>query len=167
MKTIAIITIIVLLTLISTTASSAVVTKIDEIEDITHQIISGNVTSLEFDQERPDIDIVKVSYFITDENKVKIMMTVNGFINDSNDIFYVMWYNTTNASYWMNYSNGINNGWMEPLDNGEQFTEIENVDVSSHTIIATYDLYDNNTKAVELWGYACEKKYLNGSNGEK
>lgn len=165
-KAITIVISIVPLILISTTASSAVVSKLDGIEDIYHQTISGNVTSLEFDQERPDIDIMKVSYYITEDSKVKVMMVINGFIKDSNDISYVLWYNTTNASYWVNYSNGTNNGWMTSLDNGEQFTEIENVDVSSHILTVAYGLYDNNTKAVELWGYACEK-YINGSNMEK
>jgi hypothetical protein len=125
-------------------------------------MISEDKTTLEFNQKRPNIDIFKISYFSTDENKVQLFIAIDGFIQESDDTKYVMWYNTTNASYCIKYANGTNTGWAMALDTGEKFAEVENVSVDSHTIIATYDLYGTNATAVELWGYAAED-YFNGT----
>jgi hypothetical protein len=140
----------------STTVLSTVISKIDETDDIYHETIRNNKSTLTENQQRPHIDIYKISYLVTDDNKVQLTIVIQGFIRHLPNVTYTMWYNTTNTSYSLQYTNGMNTGYAIVKETGEKFTEVENVSVDAHTITVTYNQYGNETAPLEFWGYTME-----------
>jgi len=150
--------IIIAITLSSSVYSQAI-SEIDGFNDVYNQIISNNQTITIDNQQRPDLDVYKVlSYVKEDARIVDVSIAVKGSIKDEESIHYVVWYNTTNASYYLNYSNGKNNGWAIDLDTNEKYYQINPLQITDHIITATYDLIDDNPIFVELWGYSFESE---------
>lgn len=154
--------IIVAITFSSSVYSQAI-SEIDGFNDVYYQIISNNQTITKENQQKANIDIWKVlSYVREDAQTVDVSINVKGSIQDSESIHYIVWYNTTNASYYLNYSNGKNNGWATDFKTNEKYYQIKPVQNTGHVITATYDLIDENSNYEDLWGYAYESK-INGS----
>jgi hypothetical protein len=161
---------IILLTLVMLLVSlpgtySAAVSKIDGFNDVYYQVEKGNQTKTYANQVRPDVDIYKVLYIVNkDDGEVQVSIALNGSIVNSDSIHYVAWYNTTNASYYLHYTNGVNIGWATDLGSMhlEKYSEIEPLQTTNHTIMVTYGIIGSNTTTVDLWGYASEKS-IDGS----
>lgn len=141
------------------------VSETDGFNDVYYQVEKGNQTKTYANQVRPDVDIYKVIYIVNkDDGKVQVSIALNGSIVNSDSIHYVVWYNTTNASYYLHYINGVNIGWATDLGSMqlEEYSEVEPPETTNHTIMVTYSIIGSNTTAVDLWGYASEKS-IDGS----
>jgi len=148
---------LILAIIFSTSAYSFAISEIDVFNDVYYQIITDNQTITKENQIRPEIDIFKVLYHIDkDANTVDVSVAVNGSILNKESIRYIVWYNTTNESYCLNYSNGKNTGWATNLDTNEKFYEINPLQITLHTITTTYSLINENSKTIDLWGYSYE-----------
>lgn len=148
---------LILAIIFSTSVYSFAISEIDVFNDVYYQIINDNQTITEENQIRPEIDIFKVLYHVDkDANTVDVSVAVNGSIKNKESIHYVVWYNTTNETYCLKYSNGKNTGLATNLVTNESFYEINQLQIKSHTITATYNLINENSKAIDLWGYAYE-----------
>lgn len=144
---------------------SAAVSKVDGFNDVYYQVEQGNQTKTYANQVRPDVDIYKVLYIASkDDGEVQVSIALNGSIVNSDSIHYVVWYNTTNASYCLHYVNGVNIGWATDLGSMqlEKYSEIEPSQTTNHTIVVTYGIIGSNTTAVDLWGYTSERS-IDGS----
>jgi hypothetical protein len=148
---------IILVIIFSSSAYSQAISEIDGFNDIYYQIKYNNNTTTIENQQKADIDIWKVlSYVKEDAQTVDVSINVKGSIQDSESIHYIVWYNTTNASYYLNYSNGNNTGWATDTDTNERYYQIKPVQNTGHVITASYDLINGNSNYVDLWGYAYE-----------
>jgi hypothetical protein len=152
-----------LLAIISVSQATISIRDDGGLDDVYHMTVTDNKTIVESSSERPEIDIYKISYRFTEENAIKLSVSINGFINTTRNIKYVLWYNTTNASYLVNFSKGINNGYVKALDTGELYSEIENITISvdKHTLTATYGIYgiDRSVDDGEFWGLISESYF--------
>lgn len=102
---------------------------------------------------KPNIDITEVSYSV-DENKITLKLEVAGSIQTSDKVVYWVYYNSTDTTYWLSYSNGIGNGWG--MKGGTfNITSADNVTVSGDTLSVVLEVLGDTSK-VELWGYAVE-----------
>ena len=162
-STILLLTLMMLLISLPCTDSAAV-SKIDGFNDVYYQVEKGNQTKTYANQVRPDVDIYKVLYVANKgDGKVQVSIALNGSMVNSDSIHYVAWYNTTNASYYLHYTNGLNIGWATDLDmHLDEYPEIEKPQITNHTITVTYNIIGSNTTAVDLWGYAYERS-IDGS----
>ena len=148
---------LILAIIFSTSVYSVAISEIDVFNDVYYQMITDNQTITKENQIRPEIDIFKVLYHIDkDANTIEISVAVNGSIQDKESISYIVWYNTTNESYCLKYSNGKNLGWATNFDTNESFYEINPLQITLHTITTTYNLINENSKTIDLWGYAYE-----------
>ncbi len=102
---------------------------------------------------KPNIDIKEISYEIND-GKITLKMEVTGSIQTSDKIGYWLWYNSTDATYWLSYANGTGTGFGMKKS-GLNFTSADNVSVSGDTLSVVLDAL-GDTSNVELWGWAWE-----------
>jgi hypothetical protein len=143
----------------SSSVSSVGVSEIDNFNDVYHQITTNNQTITEDNQEKPDIDIYKIlSSTAEDAGIVDLSIAVKGSIKNADSIHYIVWYNTTNASYYLDYSNGKNYGWIVDLDTNEKSYQSGQLQVTDHIITVIYNLTTINEKFVDLWGYTFESE---------
>jgi hypothetical protein len=102
---------------------------------------------------KPNIDIKEISYSVND-NKITLKMEVSGEIQTSDKIAYMVYYNTTDTTYQMSYSNGTGGGFGMNQENMD-IRATENVSVSGDTFSVVLDVIGDTSK-VDLWGYAAE-----------
>jgi hypothetical protein len=102
---------------------------------------------------KPNIDIKEISYSVND-NKITLKMEVSGEIQNSDKIAYMVYYNTTDTTYQMSYSNGTGGGFGMNQENMD-IRATENVSVSGDTFSVVLDVIGDTSK-VDLWGYAAE-----------
>ena len=107
----------------------------------------GNVAN------KPNIDITEISYTVND-NKITLSLKVVGTIQTSDKVVYWVYYNTTDATYWLSYTNGTGTGFGMKKT-GMNFTSSENVTISGNTLSVVLDVL-GDTSNVELWGWAAE-----------
>lgn len=109
---------------------------------------------------KPNIDITEISYTVNN-NKITLSLKVVGTIQTSDKLVYWVYYNTTEATYWMSYTNGTGTGFgMKKgemnLTSYENFTtSTENITISGNTLSVVLDAL-GDTSQVELWGWAAE-----------
>ncbi|DAC72262.1 MAG TPA: hypothetical protein DSN98_06155 [Thermoplasmata archaeon] len=102
---------------------------------------------------KPNIDITEVAYTVNG-NKITLSLKVSGTIQTSDKIVYWVYYNSTDTTYWLSYSNGTGVGYG--MKGGTfNFTSADNVTVSGNTLSVVLDVL-GDTSTVELWGYAFE-----------
>ncbi len=143
-------------------ASAAVVT--DVTGDVHHWVVSGGVGSWETATvEKQNIDITEVSYTVNNNN-ITLTLKVAGVIQDSPNIVYVVYYNSTEAHYWMMYTNGSGGGIGAAIEGDIVYPGI--VTNSSNTINGEFQLIGSDTSNVALWGYAAEYTDLNDKSQE-
>ncbi len=126
----------------------------DERDDIWHWKWNSVLGSYYWEKDvsiRPNIDIKEISCTIK-EGQLILEMKVYGVIENSDNMFYYIYYNTTDASYMIWYSNGTG---MYVATYGSGGAYGENVTASGNTITATIPLVSTGEKK-ELWGYAQE-----------
>lgn len=113
---------------------------------------SGNVAN------KPNIDITSLGGTVT-ADKLTLTMTVAGSIESSGKIIYVMFYNCTNTSYsifWTNGSGtGIGRGSIINISNPAGGNELaDSVIASGKTITAIFTVIGNTTvQKVRGWAY--------------
>jgi hypothetical protein len=142
---------------------TAAATSIDDgTGDVWHYSYSGTVWSWGGNVgNKPNIDIKEISYEVND-GKITLKMEVTGSIQTSDKIGYWVWYNSTDATYWLSYANGTGSGLG--MKNGEinytsnfssYMTSSDNVTISGDTLSVVLDVL-GDTSNVELWGWAWE-----------
>jgi hypothetical protein len=107
----------------------------------------GNVAN------KPNIDITEISSMV-DDNKITLSLKVVGTIQSSDKVVYWVWYNTTDASYWMSYMDGNGSGFGMKKT-GMNFTTSENFTISGNTLSVVLDVLGEVSQG-DLWGYAVE-----------
>jgi len=145
-----------LLVLLGSCFTAAATSISDGTSDIWHwtQTTSGATWSWQGNVgNKPNIDITEVSYVVND-NKITLSLKVSGTIQTSEKVVYWVWYNSTDATYWLSYSNGTGSGFGMS-SSGMNFTSVENVTISGNTMSVVLDALGDTSK-VDLWGYAAE-----------
>jgi hypothetical protein len=144
-----------MLILIGSCLTVAATSITDGTGDIWHwaQAISGTGWSWQGNVgNKPNIDIKEVSYTVN-ENKITLKMEVAGSIQTSDKVIYWVYYNSTDTTYWLSYTNGEGGGFgMKGVMN---ITSADNVTISGDTLSVELDALGDTSK-VELWGYAVE-----------
>ncbi|MFO8077247.1 MAG: hypothetical protein R6U21_01195 [Thermoplasmatota archaeon] len=136
-------------------------TKSDSIKDSTNDIMHYNWNNGRYIwnagiENKPNIDITEIKYAIG-ENKIKLSMTVDGNIFDSEMISYHMHLNTSDSYYYFIWLDGEGVGMATATD-GKTFQGEINPEItaSGTTITATFNIIGTSTKIEALWGFAAE-----------
>lgn len=105
---------------------------------------------------KPNIDITEINYAMS-ENKMRMSLTVDNNILDSEMISYHMHLNTSDSYYYFIWLNGEGVGMATTTD-GTSFQGDINPDItaSGNTVTATFNIIGSSTKIEELWGFAAE-----------
>lgn len=109
---------------------------------------------------KPNIDIKEISYEVNDD-KITLKMEVAGSIQTSDKIGYWLWYNSTDATYWLSYINGTGTGFgmkkgnIDYTNYSSYVTSSDNVTISGDTLSVVLNVL-GDTSNVELWGWAWE-----------
>lgn len=150
------IVLISLLVLLGSCFTAAATSIDDGTSDVWHWAQSPSGTSWSWQGNvgnKPNIDIKEISYSVND-NKITLKMEVSGEIQNSDKIAYMVYYNTTDTTYQMSYSNGTGGGFGMNQENMD-IRATENVSVSGDTFSVVLDVIGDTSK-VDLWGYAAE-----------
>ena len=133
------------------TVSAANITE-DGTNDIWHYAQSGTTWSWGGNVgDKSYIDITEVSYSVN-ENKLILMLKVDGTIQSSEKVIYYAFYNSTDTQYSLVWSNGTGYGWA--IKEGS-YDPGQNITVSVGKISVEFNVL-GDTSDVELWGYAVE-----------
>lgn len=161
-----------LLILLGSCFTAAAVSVSDGTGDVWHWANTGTAWSWGGNVgNKPNVDITEISYAVND-NKITLSLKVSGTIQTSDKVVYWVWYNSTDATYWLSYSNGTGNGFgMKKgemnLTSYENFTtSTENITISGNTLSVVLNVL-GDTSEVELWGWAAEyTNYLSQTTNE-
>jgi hypothetical protein len=105
--------------------------------------------------DKPNIDIIELSS-TGNATQLVLTMKVDGVIQDSDKIVYWAFYNTSDTTYWMSWTNGQGSGIGMTISNGSgQFDDDPEITVSGDTLTATFDVLIDTTE-VAFWGWAAE-----------
>ena len=119
------------------TASATTIS--DPTSDVAHWSYSN--TAWSWNQNigtKPDIDITELSQEVSGDNMV-ISIKVQGTIQDTQYYFYSAWFNTSDAYYWLTWSNGQGNG-LAAATTGEFQMSPGEITVSGDTITASFNI---------------------------
>jgi len=103
---------------------------------------------------KSDIDITALRQSESNDQMI-IEIEVAGTIQTSELIFYSAWFNTSDAYYWLYWSNGQGSG-LATSTSGEYQMSPGTITVTDNTITATFDVVGTDTTAEDFWGYAWE-----------
>ena len=148
--------------LLSATTASAV--DIDDGEgDVYHWTGSGTSWHWELNTDsRPNIDIAKLSYVQGSETlTISMEVSSDAEIEDNEQIVYWLYYNTSDATYYVMYSNGESLAFGMLTGGGTEFSTGE-VTKTDNVLSATFDLVSEGEFS-EMWGWAAE---YSGTPGE-
>lgn len=153
---------LILFTILSQTTCAAPISTIDKLDDVKHvQIIDSNATVNPY-HEKSYLDIYKITYHVLD-GTIDLYMVLNASIKNDNSTSYVLWYNTTDATYKLDYRNGVNYGYAEEKNifEGAASSESRSQNISLYAsekiIQVTYQTMQNPSDKLEFWGYALEE----------
>ena len=107
---------------------------------------------IHYEEEKPNIDIIDLSYTITD-SEVTLMMTVNGIIERSNVTTYNMCLECSEGTYKVYYRNGIA-GWYGSNESFD-FVTAPVTNVSNNTYTSTFQIANPDVE-YNVWGYTEE-----------
>lgn len=141
---------------------AAAETVTDDTGDVFHWKWSENLGRYSWAHavtDKPNIDIREMSYDVSDTT-LTLTMTVDGTIEDAEDVWYWAYYNTTDATYYMNYINGTGTC----MGTGANNFSFGNVSAAGDMITGTIDLLGTDTKA-SFWGWAATG-YTGAASGE-
>jgi len=151
----AIIISIAVLLLIGTPTVGEQIIKTDDTGDIIYLFSSdGQLAWQNYSGEKPNIDIIAISYEVN-EDKLTLMLKVDGIVEQSVNIFYHMSYITRDGSYFMLYHNG--DGFVTKSTSSVPSLITQAINISENSIYATFNISgsENNTN-IMLWGTAIE-----------
>ena len=129
--------------------------KTDDTGDIVYLFSSdGQLAWQNYSGEKPNIDITSILYEIN-EDKLTLMLKVDGIVEQSFNTSYYMYFITGDASYLMFYHNG--SGFVSKSTTSGQSLIIQAINISENSIHATFNISgsENNTNII-LWGTATE-----------
>jgi len=139
----------------------------DNINDVLN--LTYNQDTLRYDSEIAsgdisNLDITEISYLIDDEHVI-LHLKIAGEIDDTTHISYSMQLNTTDATYLLEYDNGVGACSGRSLD-WSQSIPLGDVETSYNTITATMDLIGESTmvdfhaESFDNTGYMTGLSYL-------
>ncbi|KAA0004099.1 MAG: hypothetical protein FE048_00090 [Thermoplasmata archaeon] len=149
--------------LLSTVASAGTIT--DETNDVWHWTWNAGLGRFSWTHSvtsKPNIDITELSYTIEGGQAI-LKMKVKGTIENSEKVMYIAYYNTTDANYWMTYTNGT--GMCMAMSPSGGTWAWGNVTASGDTITAVVNLVGIGTEE-EFWGYAVEYTQIKDTSAE-
>jgi hypothetical protein len=141
--------------LIGASFTVAAETTTDPTNDVWHWSNTGTAWSwVGNTATKPNVDITQISATVAD-GKVTLSMTVSGTIQTSEKVVYWAYYNTTDTTYYMAWTNGTGYGIAQNKNGGmPDFTQ--NITVTGNTISAVLNIISNSTTNVKIWGWAAE-----------
>ncbi len=144
-----------LLLVLSSFASAAAVS--DPTGDVAHWRITGTSWGWEYNVgNKPEIDITEISYTVNGD-KLTITLQIAGTIQPSGVIQYWAYLNTSDAHYWMYWSNGSGYGFAMSGDlYSGQVNQTTDIHVTSNTLSCTFPVVGTDYSTADLWGYAAE-----------
>ena len=134
----------------------------DDTDDVFHWRWNADLGSYSWAHavtDKPNIDITELAYSVSGET-LTMTMTVQGEIEEADDVWYWAYYNTSDAQYYMNYINGTGTC----LGTGANNVSFGNVSAAGDTITGTIDILGGDT-AVSFWGWAASG-YSQQTSGE-
>jgi len=143
--------------------TAAATTITDGTGDVWHWSYTGTTWSWAGNVgNKPDIDITQLSTTVNGNN-ITLSLTVVGTIQSSQKIYYWAYFNTTDSTYSMYWSNGT--GYAYALNNSYG-SESGNITISGNTLNAVFNVL-GDTSTVDLWGWAAEyTNYLSQTTNE-
>ena len=111
---------------------------------------------------RDNIDIDEISYEVKNQ-QVELKLMVHGTIQDAEKIVYWAYYNTTEAIYYLTYTNG--NGFCMGSSTSTQEFTWGNATALGNTITGTVNLVGTGSKE-EFYGWAGEYTSLGDTSAE-
>jgi hypothetical protein len=161
MKKIILTLIILAIGIILIDSVNAGLSRLDRTNDVILITQTEDEQNIIKNQTYPNIDIFKISsLFDTDQNKLYLYIIINenGTIQINENINYQLWFNTTNASYFIDFTNNINNGFIYNNDNDEYITNGLSVTSNKYSIIAEYPIVGTSTDSIDFNACITERK---------
>ncbi len=153
-----------LLILLGSCFTAAATSISDGTNDIWHWTNTGTTWSWVGNiGNKPNIDIKEISYEVNGD-KITLKMEVEGNIQTSDKVIYWVWFNSTDSSYWLSFTNGNGTGFGMKKT-GMNFTSSQNVIISEDTMSVVLDAL-GDTSNVDLWGYAAEYTTVGDTTSE-
>jgi hypothetical protein len=116
-------------------------------------------------EPKAHIDITELGY-TSSGNQITLTLKVSGEIQSNENVAYIAWVNTSDATYqlyWMNgssFSMGINTA------GGTEFDMNPDITVSGNSISCTFNLVGTDDTSDEFWGTAMEYTEFGSTNQE-
>ncbi|KYK22449.1 hypothetical protein AYK21_03870 [Thermoplasmatales archaeon SG8-52-2] len=161
---ISIILIGVLIIILSSTTVSAK-TETDATGDVYHwKMVDSTWSWQKSSSPKSYIDVTELSYTVNG-NQLTLEIKVAGNIQDSENIIYGVWLNTSDATYYMSLHNN-QNIVMGQLDAGGMPAVSTDITVSGNTISGNIGLVGTDETSLKFWGYAYEYTEYGDKNQE-
>lgn len=106
----------------------------------------------EYSGDKPNLDITEVSQSF-DGNEVTLTLKVNGMIENSEDITYILYLEGDNSNYGAYYTN--NEGYVGGEGEASGFYDLLDNPVSGNTFSATFEV-ENPDESYNVYGYTQE-----------
>ncbi|HEC89847.1 MAG TPA: hypothetical protein ENI44_04625, partial [Thermoplasmatales archaeon] len=129
----------------------------DPTGDVAHWRVTATSWGWEYNiGNKPEIDITELSYTLNGD-KLTINLKVSGTIQNSELVGYWAYLNTSDANYWMYWSNGSGYGFaMSGNGYSGQFNQTSDIQATGDTISCTFTVVGTDYSNIDLWGYAAE-----------
>jgi PGF-CTERM protein len=155
----------VLILILSSTSASAI-TETDATGDVYHWKMVDSAWSWEPSTlPKAHIDITELTYTVNG-NQITISMKVAGNAQISENVAYMAWINTSDATYNMYLINDQKFVMAMGIDGGGLPAMNTDVTVSGNTISGTIELVGTDKTIMEFWGYAWEYTEYGAANQE-
>ena len=145
-----------MLTLLLSTIGVSADSESDTVDDVYHYAWSETRFTWQVSvTDKPNIDITELSYSVED-TKLILSMTVDGTIQTSENIVYMMYYNSSDSTYYMSWGSEGGSGFAMSIDSTSGSYDLDPVVTAvGGTLTAEFDLI-GGTEESELWGWAAE-----------
>lgn len=140
---------------ISTVVSAETIT--DPTSDVYHWDYTGSAWGWDTNiGNKPNIDITELTY-VVNGGQVTLSLKVAGTIENSEDISYTIWLNTTDSYYTAGWTNGEGYGMGMSTEEGSLDFDVEpEISTSGNTFVVTFDAVGTFTGIEEFWGFSQE-----------
>lgn len=147
----------ILVLILSSTILSAADSKSDPTGDVAHWSFTAGHWGWSYNVgNKPDIDITELSYTVNGD-QLTLTLKVAGTIQNSEVTGYWAYLNTSDATYWMSWSNNTGGGLALSLNEESMNYDWEpEITVSGNTLSCTFDVVGTDYTNTELWGWAAE-----------
>jgi len=129
----------------------------DPTGDVAHWDISDGYWGWHYNiANKPNVDITEISYSVG-EDQLTITIKVAGTIQNSELNMYMAYVNTSDATYWMMWSEGQGSGMAMSTVEGSYEMDFEpDITASGNTITCIFNAVGTDYTNPELWCYAVE-----------